>query len=213
MSSPVSDEVFDLLSTHPWSETLPRLRLHVSYKMNSLRWCSSRNGSPPGGQQVDDFIQEVIAKVLEGKRVWNPQVQPDLYLFLKDQVDSEISNLVRAPQNRCVISESSIPAEVREDKRGYDEETPESILIKSQEEDESDAFLLGLCDYLHEEPMLQKIVEAFMEGITKRAELAEYVGILPHEFDACKKRLRRRIEEFHKKAESREAPTMGGRSI
>jgi len=200
MSDPLPIRVTELLNAFPWQEKLPQLVLHANWKINRLRWRNSRNGTPPEGIQAADIVQEVLAKTFDNTRKWDPSRHSDLFLWLKDQIDSEISNLVGSKQNRMQISESTlIDPSILE---GIDASSPESILLRNEEESESDSFFLELLDFLENEPDLQKIVEAFIEyreEVDKRSEFARYLCISSTELDACRKRLVRRIGEFKKR--------------
>ncbi len=200
MGETLSPEVLKLLSLYPWADTLERLTLYAVRKMDRLKWRNSWKGNPPNGIQAEDIVQDVVLKTIEGTRKWDQNKHPDLYLWLQNQIDSEISNLVRSSWNKKYVSESTLsdPAIIE----GVDTNTPESILLNTEEESECDSFFLGLLDFLKDEPILCKIVEAFIgsvEQTQKRSDFAQYLGITTAELDAYKKKLLRRVKEFKEK--------------
>src|SRR5437868_14422299 len=102
--SELSEEVRDRLDQHPWEDTIPRLELYASKKIKSLYWQGIRNGPMPGGREVEDVVGQAIYKVVEHERRWDPTKYPDLYLYLVNVVDSEISHLVESWDNRNLQS-------------------------------------------------------------------------------------------------------------
>ena len=192
-----SEATLQLLNTHPWQETIERLVLYATYKMKRRVWRSIRNGNPPEGIEANDIVCIVIEKTFSGTRNWNPCAHPDLYHWLESQVDSEINNLLNTVSNRKQLSGSTLDDPSILD--GIDYVTPETEAIAKAEEDESTDFLLGLQDYVNDDPTLVKIIDSFLvdiEGVTKRSELARIIGISVTDLDACKKRLARRIDAY-----------------
>ena len=181
------------LEGHPWNESIPRLLRHAENKIQRRRWRGSFGGVPPGGIEAHDVVHTVIEKVLSGIRRWDPNSQPDLFGYLRAAVDSEISNLVRSYENRRLQSEGTVPASTFEQ---IDESTPESALLAKEREAQSDVFITGFLDSLNGEPNLQKLVMAFVDGMTKRSEIAEHLGVSVEEIDSQRKKLRRRLEDY-----------------
>jgi DNA-directed RNA polymerase specialized sigma24 family protein len=211
MGNSISEKTLALLQAFPWSEAIPQLAFHAERKMDRLRWRNSWNGSPPGGAEALDIVQEVILKVFAGERRWSPEKHPDLFLWLRDQIDSVISSLVLSGENRKFIT----PTPGAEDStfERIDGDTPESILIKQQEEDESETILLELLELLQSDPDLQRLVTTIIEsqdGVPKRSDLAASLGITPKELDAWRKRLFRRVEEYKKGKSARMLEMKGG---
>jgi DNA-directed RNA polymerase specialized sigma24 family protein len=183
-----------MLDVQSWNDIVDRLVVHADRKMRRLVWRNLRGGDPPGGEEPTDIVQSVIEKVITGTRKWNPAKHPDLLSYLQDQVDSEISNLVRSFENRYHISEASLSdTKILE---GTDETTPETELIAEGDKIQSDDFVLGFLEFLNKEPELQSIVEAILDGNKKRAEIADAIKITVSELDVQKKRLKRRLSDY-----------------
>jgi hypothetical protein len=203
----ISADVRQLLDEHPWEETTPRLLRHVQNKIERLKWRGFRRGEPPGGAEAADIVQNVYKKVLAGTRKWDPVKQPDLFEYLRDQVDSEISNLVTSSENKCVRREGLPSSAVLE---RIDELSPEQILLVKEREKESDEFVLGFMEFLEGQPELQQIVDAIVDGIEKRAEIARHLHTSVEEIDLCRKRLKRRLEEYMSRPVSPSTSPRGG---
>ncbi len=213
MSTPISKQVFTLLESHPWDETIARLALYAKRKMMRLMWRNSREGTPPGGKEPEDIVQEVIARTFDGKRMWDPVKHPDLYPWLQGQVDSLISGLVRSRENRQTISITTF--EEMPFLEESETETPERLALEAEKESECETVILEILDFLQTEPELKRIVEAILDsptGAPKRADLAAKLDITVEELESRKKRLFRRIDAYKqstKVLETKGGPTNG----
>jgi len=199
--------VRQLLDEHPWEATSALLLRHAQNKIRRLTWRGSWGGVPPGGMQPEDIVHEVYEKVLAGTRKWEPAKQPDLFEYLRDQVDSEISNLVTSSENKRVCREGSLPSALLE---RTDELSPEQILLAKERKRESDEFVLGFMEFLEGQPDLQQVVDAIVGGIEKRAEIARHLHTSVEEIDLRRKRLKRRLEEYMSRPVAPSASPRGG---
>ncbi|SHJ18577.1 hypothetical protein SAMN02745165_01734 [Malonomonas rubra DSM 5091] len=203
----ISDEALELLSEHSWDETIPRLAHYALWKLKKRYWLGVLGGPTPAGIEAKDIVMKSIEKVLNGKRVWDPQGQPDLFLFLKGVVDSEISHLVQGWENTHVLRDAVLSGRSadEENQTGFWETVPdpgldaETEIIDKELERQSEKFFWDFYEYLEETPKLQKILESISEGNIKRAEIAKDVGIKVKEFDNLKKQLQRRLKLFQEK--------------
>lgn len=194
------------MERHPWEETAPRLLRHADNKIHRLIWRGTRGGNPPDGVQANDVVQTVLEKVLDGRRNWNPDKHPDLFEYLRDQVDSEISNLVQSLENRQLRPEASLP----QDSAQIDTATPEALALARERERQSEEFFLNFLDFLNGETDLQQVVEAIVDGGPKPAEIAQQLGIRAEEVYSRRKRLARRLKEYQDERASAITPSKGG---
>jgi hypothetical protein len=91
------------LTTDQWTELVERLTLHASSKLRRLHWrgvSGSLGGKIPGGVEAADLAQWAILDVIEDKRAWDPEADPDFLKFLQGVVDSKVSHLVEGVENR-----------------------------------------------------------------------------------------------------------------
>ena len=150
----------------------------------------SRESRRKGGRLKN--VQTVFDKVYSGIRNWDPGRHPDLFDFLRSQVDSEISNRVRSYANKWIKTESALPEGAF---NPTDESTPDEILMAKEEEKLADEFFWGFFGSLSDEPELQKLPEAIVDGM-KRADMARYLSVTVEKIDALKKRLSRRLRVY-----------------
>lgn len=190
-----------LLDEHHWEDTIPRLLSYAQNKIQRRKWMGKFGGDPPEGWQAEDVVQTVIEKVFSGIRYWDPEKHPVLFDFLRSQVDSEISNRVRSLANKKLRTESVLP---EGNFQPVDKSTLDESLMAKEQEKEADILFWGFYDHLSDEPELQKVVEAIADG-KKRADMAQHLGVKVEVIDALKKRLGRRLKEFHA---SRTAPAI-----
>lgn len=196
----ISSEKRVLFEEKLTSDIIQRLVAYALSKLKRRYWRGVYKGHVPGGVEAKDLVQEACSLLLSAERVWDPEKQPDLYLHLKNIIDSLISHLVNSAENKRSRSASDI-ADISQEKDYEDvfskdesEEPPPQIT--QIEENECYEFLWGLREFVEEDPLLQKMVDAYIEGFFEPAELAEYCGAKTKEIYNAKKRLMRRYSEY-----------------
>lgn len=207
MVAELTDKELGLLSEHPWDDTIPRLVHHASRKMKRLFWQGIFGGTAPGGKEAKDLVMEAIRKVFEGDRSWTPEDHPDIFLFLKAVIDSDISHLVEGWENRHLFREATLSGkDKREGERPGFLDTvscpnpgPEVALLNKEMERFSEKFFWGFYEELDGSPNLQKMLECISEGFFKRTDISEKMGIPVKEFDNIKKQIQRRLKSFQEK--------------
>ena len=196
-------DVRKLLEEQLTEEMLKRLMAHAVRKANRLSWRGILGGPMPGGDEAKDVVINAIKKTWTGPGNWNPQEQPDLFLYLKGVVDSDINNLVNSWANRNLLLDLPDPSTQRQ---------PAALVVASLAEDESrrdeerrsDEFFWGLYEYLKKEPDLQRILDCLFEGIVKPRKIASKLDVNAKEIYNARKRLRRRLEDYRKVRKSAE---------
>ena len=183
-----------LLEEQLTEEIMQRLMAHAVRKAQRLYWQGIRNGPMPGGD-AHDVVITAVEKVWTGRRNWELDQQPDLFLYLKGVVDSEINNLVESKANRRL--RVALPDVNTEDQ-------PDDLVVPSVEEEESrreeerrsDDFFLGFYDYLNAEPDLQKILDCFFDGIVKPRKIAAKLDVNAKDIYNARKRLDKRLKAY-----------------
>lgn len=200
----LSAEAMEMLDSHPWEESLPRLAQYAFGKMKRLYWQGMFGGPAPGGVEAQDLVLDSIKKVLDGTRAWDPQSQPDLFLYLKSVIDSEVNHLVEKWENQHVFREATLGGKPNDEgaAAGFwdlvDCPNPdaEATLLEKERERLSEDFFWAFYEFLEGTPLLQTILECIADGVDKRGDIAERMGIRVKEFDNLKKQLQRRLKSF-----------------
>ena len=208
--SDVPPHVRELLEAHDWDETTDRLVVYALWKARRLYWQGIRGGDMPEGRNAYDIVQDAIYQLLSGERRWDPDTQPDLFAHLQSIIDSKVSALVEGWANERLRSETALAIEARLPKDtpslldafASSRPDPEDIALLTEQERRSEEFLIGLTLFLEDEPELQRIVEAIVNGAEGPAEIAKDAGITPKAVYNARKRLQRKLDEFRKRRET-----------
>jgi len=194
-----------------WIDAIDRLTRRANVKLQKKRWLGIHDGDPPEGIEGTDILQIVLDKVLgPDSRKWDPDTSPDLLAFLRDQVDSEVSNLARSAPNKTT-SRISADGENPEAGRYWTENLrhcngPEEIAL----DNETIERFWRFANSLRSEPDLEEVVIAGLEGAGTRSEVAEMLNVSESEIDNRRKRLARRRRDYVDHAQDSMAVRKGG---
>jgi hypothetical protein len=165
------------LDLQDWRGVHRELIRHGRRKIARFRW--RRSTISP-----EDLATGAIAKLLEGKRVWNRREYPDVLPFLKGVVDSDLYHELVSLEHR--VTEVDLPVQVQ------DERTPESQLLLGEDREVLPALRVALrCD-----PAALRVLDSFekqsFEGsAVKQARAAAACGLPIAEVRNAVRRLRR----------------------
>jgi len=166
----------------------------------------------PRGYSASDIVQQIVLKVLEGARKWDPDQHGDLLDYMVGQV--------RSLTNHCLKSwpgKSEVPIEV-DDAEGLTAEEiieflalPESkeanvellsnevILLEKEVMIERNALIDVILDASRNDPDLEALVLTFLDSPDpRRGIIAKKMGKTPDEVTNLIKRLRRKVIELEK---------------
>ena len=169
------------LTADQWTELVERITLHASFEaLRRLHWrgvSGSLGGKTPGGIEAADLAQWAIVDVIEGKRTWNPQADPDFLKFLQGVVDSKVSHLVEGLENRKSRRLGSASAG-DESSDAYDVEasgpSPAELVANR---DSAEKFQSAVIKSLEGDDLAYKVLECLEAEYTKPSEIAEMLGI------------------------------------
>ena len=167
-------------------------------------WGGRPGGDLPGGQEAEDIVYGAIAKLLDGRRVWDPATEPDLDRFLSDVVESDLNHLAMSFENRKVVRESAMTPVWIEGEASRPLETsvpsatpePLDVLAQREAREEGDRFVAGLLAACADDPPLQRAATLILEGVAKPADIAAKLGVPIDEIYNMRKRLQRRLTDF-----------------
>lgn len=206
MPTNTSEQLLELLGSHPWEDTIPRLVAHASKKSKRLFWRGIYGGHLPEGKEVEDLVNQAIDKIISGQRQWDPDTNPDLFLFLRGIVDSDLNHLAESEENRYVRSEtvSVAGSDCDEEEKEISVITsmptpnsdPEETLLLREEETRCEEFFWNFYGSLDGKHLLQKIVECIWDDVEKPADIAEKLGVPVNDIYNARKQLQRRLDEY-----------------
>jgi hypothetical protein len=87
-----------------WDDLVPRLLLLAMSRLSRMSWRGQRGGIAPGAAEAEDFVNEAIAKTMDGARVWN-EAACSLFQHLAGVVVSDISHAATAVENRLTLAD------------------------------------------------------------------------------------------------------------
>jgi hypothetical protein len=180
-------------------------RYALSVSRSKPRWRTADPVNLPRGESVDSIVSLAFEKVLTGERVWNPDKEPDLKIYLMGVIDSLLSHLSRHKDNTAVTAMPETTEQV-DQRAGFDWQAPPpldpetALLVQEQKQFEAQAVRL-LLDTSQDDPVVADIVRAMQAGHAKAGEIAEVLGIAVTEVYNAMKRLDRKIvrtrEQLH----------------
>lgn len=176
-------------------DLMDRTTAYAARLISGRRWRFGPGGFLPGGRSASDLTQAAFENILNGGK-WDED--KPLWLVLQGYVRGLVGNLAISPENRLV---SGI-----DDNRSLEEETWKSAVEQIASGDshpaenlqrmEDDDVMLDVVDAFEIGSPERMIVEAVLNGASKRAEVLEESGLKAAEYEAAKKRLRRSLEDF-----------------
>jgi hypothetical protein len=183
-------------------EFIERLSSFALRRKRSRYWRGVWDGHLPSGKEVEDLVREALHDVLLGRRIWDPDKDPDLMAFMRSVVNSKINHLQTHLENK-----KEELALVHEDEEGTDHfdtladdgaSTACDQLVTKEDEERNTTLLFAFYDFIATDPPLQRIVGCMLEGITKRAEIAAKLETTEQDITNANKRLDRRFADFRK---------------
>jgi DNA-directed RNA polymerase specialized sigma24 family protein len=140
-------------------------------------------------QSAQDLVQEAVLRVVRGSRTWDPVRVPDLDFFLGGVMRSIVSDINKSPERLGTSLDSKIERTEWDasNDASYDAET--SMISEQEANSRIDAILSVAAD----DPILSKVVEAFLSGCGKAADVAQQTGLPATEVYVALKKLRRRL--------------------
>lgn len=173
---------------------LKRLTLYADRKLVRLRWRGIQGGAPPRGIQAEDLAAEAITRVIEGKRAWDQQEQPDVLQFLKGIVDSLVSQLVNSFDNRRTrrLGPTGVGEEGSAAPTFAGRELDPAQFVADREA--AERFRAPILKALEGDAVASQVFECLEADITKPSEIAEYLGISVTDINNAQKRLWRKVE-------------------
>jgi hypothetical protein len=192
-----------------WETLLPELVIFARQEIRKRRWRGGRSGVLPEGYDANGVASEVIAAALRGEsRLVLGWTRERLMRELERRVSNEVRRLHKLQETRKMRSEwevlppgangqlRSVFVPMRATGLGGMDEREWRARAKARKEAET-RIAEGLRGG---DETVEKMFCLMREGVVKRRELAEKLGISVAAVTNCRRRLDRRLEELGKTA-------------
>jgi DNA-directed RNA polymerase specialized sigma24 family protein len=193
---------FEAMDESQLRELLERLTYHAYCKLVRLRWRGltlREGGSVPGGAEARDLAAQAIVDVIDGTRAWDPAAHPDLFRYLKDVIDSKVSNLVSSAENRTARrfpDPGADPAGPAEDRLQAPEPGPFEV---AADREGLRVFRAAVVAALGTDTLVLRIFECLEADVTRPSEIAERLGLPVRTINNAQKRLQRKVNKVLRK--------------
>ena len=187
------------LTDDQWAELLERLTHRALRKYRKQGWSRGdhrRNEwAAPDGTSPEDVALEAISLVMSGQREYNASTQPDFTKFMRSVVDSLVYHMGKKARRRKTTRIPLRPdvesGEMVEVEFQGSEPDPLDVCLAADLMEQTREMVMAEAD---DDPLVLRLFECFEAGITKRAEIAEYLEVDVGEVDKAQKRFRRKLD-------------------
>jgi DNA-directed RNA polymerase specialized sigma24 family protein len=199
---------YRLLKEARWENICTRLLGFGIYLMQNYGWHLTSDSIISSGISVEDLVQTVIRKTLDGTRNWDPD-KGDLEPWLRDQLKSEVSNLLcssscKKEVNNCSdYKNRNLLVEIKDQNDSTEciSKSPEAILLTKEDEiineREVSKRISALFKAVKGDQELEELLEEVMNGtFPKPSVLAEELGVEVKNIYNRIKRLKRKAIKF-----------------
>jgi len=187
----VDEAALERIRTANWKEIAEDLLKYATAKVRRRRWRTGNREDLAKGWKANDLVNEAVKRMLAGKRQWNPEKDPDLLLYLRNVIDSLVSNLAKDKDNRLV---TYIPEEAGRDPEEMLNRAPagsphaeylsptsplieDGITESRTATPEEESLLEEIFTAAGKNPELQSVVDAIMDGNGKPTLIATATGL------------------------------------
>lgn len=181
----------------------------------------SRNGVMRGGITAEDIVAQMIVEVLmayepsSSRDPWYPETGRDLTNYLKGVIDNVLAKIARDPNYIRTFSASELTPESEDEidfmaSLACVDDRPEFEENAAKGEGIIEGFIASLAG----ESKLLEVVNCYLVGKDKPAQIAEFLRISVREVNNRQKRLRRHADDYLNNQEVVDLPPeiLAGRS-
>lgn len=171
------------LRKQDWPAIMVKLYAHSLFRLN---WFGIKSEMRLKGMEYKDFAHEAVTLVFEGKRKWNPIQHPDLIKYLKEVINSLISNLLKSEEIKNAIEVDLI--EEINDALFFDEMLERKIINQD--------LINQIEDTLLDEPDMWLVFTDLAKGMTPQDISERYSDLEIEKVRNIQKRLKRHIQNI-----------------
>lgn len=186
------------------TELLLNLTDYAEGKAAGKDWRTGNKVELSDAETCFSVVSLAFERVLEGRRVWNPETEPSFKKYMFDVIDSLLSHLATGKDNRLFVNENSgryaavkdkenvgvlaIAEEkfiAAKDRKQFEnsewlvrkQPSPEDELIIAEEKKFNDAVLQAIYEAIADDAEVSAMVAAMERGIEKPEDIADYAKI------------------------------------
>lgn len=170
-----------------WDDLVPRLLLLAMSRLSRMTWRGQRGSIAPGAAAAEDFVNDAIAKTMDGIRVWSSD-KCSLFQHLAGIVVSDISHAATAAENRLTLADDGRAERIGGWPPDQADDVPdqEQIALWRSEQRQLLDYLRGI------DPTMGEMAELILtKDIDQTAELCLRLDRSPSEIANLRKRIRR----------------------
>lgn len=189
-------EIFDLARRGELEPLMKRLTVFASRHMHRLTWRGAslvRGGILPEGYGAPEFAGNAISKALDGTRAWNRDAYPDLELFLRSIIRSDINHLAESLDN---VRERRLQTALDADGNEIVYEPPggePDPLAVAIDEEWRERYREAVWQEMNGDRLLVDLLRCYEAAVTKPSEMALRLGLPVAEVYDGLKRFRRKL--------------------
>lgn len=214
-TSSLRKDIYERLQAADWVEIGKNmLEFAILFARLNYGWWDASSDQLPKGMKLEDVVQQVILKTIDGRRQWDPTKGP-LEPWLKDQIKSELSALYKSAAHRreshsVEVEEGNDGSETLYTRRGRQDArdvpgspSAEERAIEREEEEFAAKKIGAIFEQVAGQPELEDILSAIMGGCEPKPQaLSDALGVPITEINNRIKRLRRRAIEVREEMEN-----------
>lgn len=194
----------DSLSDVEQTELLLNLTDYAEGKARGKGWRTGNHVELSDAETCFSVVSLAFERVLENRRVWNPETEPSFKKYMLDVIDSLLSHLATGKDNRLFVNENSgryaavkdkenvgVLAVAEEkfiaakDRKQFEnsewlvrkQPSPEDESIIAEEKNFNDAVLQAIYEAIADDAEVAAMVGAMERGIEKPEDIADYAKI------------------------------------
>lgn len=206
-ASTLNPEIFRHLQSANWSDIGKRLTLYAIRRAQFYGWVDSASQLLPGRDfTIDDIVQHVILKTINGDRNWDPS-RGSLFTWLKYQVNSVMDAWINNEPGKYEIpfGDDEVDEEAGEqsdtiaieDVRDETAVHPEEALVNQDAAQENSERVGLIFQAVSDDPELVELVEhIYQTGETRPRFAAQELGTTVEDINNRKKRFFRRMSQL-----------------
>lgn len=206
----------DTLNAEEQDKLLFNLTKYAKRKAQEKFWRTGNGEELSDGENAFSVVSLAFEKVLEGKRTWNSETEPDFTKYMLDTIDSLLFHLATGKDNKIFVNENdrrfaasgerknagalAVAEEnfiAANDRKQFENSewlvrnqlSPEDQLIAAEEKTQKAQVIKAIREAIADDNEVSAMVEAMENNIVKSRDIAGHTGIDVDRIYNARKRL------------------------